>query len=349
MKRLVISLFIILVAATLEISAHEHGHKKDSLKMSMSDLRADSLMQIKMAEHQQMEAISAFPNFHPLVVHFPIVMLMMAFVFQIISFFYFKKEFGRTTLILLALGVITAWLSMHSFHADTGLLKGKAAVIFAAHERMASYTWWFALVALLTKIASDFLLLRKWWIESASAVLLGGAAVFVAITGHLGAQLVYTQGIGPVGKYLESYHSGVTTADSLSSALIKSANDSSSVKSEAGEDDHHVGEIGKGPHGGTVEEADPDHMEISTDGNDLIFYLLDGDAKPLDMKAVSGSVSIHYANARVKTISLMMMAGRLTAMRAVNKQSFTAICTLTDKGKSYSASFDSKRDLPLQK
>ena len=344
MKKIIVTFFVMLLAVSPgKIYAHEHPRLKDSVKMSVANMRADSLMQSEMAKHQQMEAVNAFPNYHPLVVHFPIVLLIMALVFQIISFFYFKKEFSWTTLILLTLGVITAWLASNTFHADTGLLRGRAAEIFAAHERMANFTWWFALAALITKIASHFFLQRKWWIESIVTLLLFGAAIFVSITGHHGAQLVYMQGIGPMGKYLESYRLQLKTSDSTSTILMKSATDSTAGTPEAQEEDHHVGEIGKGPHGGTTEEADPNHIEIVADGKDLVFYLLDGDAKPLDMKNVTGSVKIQYANKSVKTINLMNMDGKLTAMGAKNEQGFTAVCTLTEDGKSYSASFESKK------
>ena len=123
--------------------------------------------------------------------------------------------------------------------------------------------------------------------------------------------------------------------------------DKDSVKMS--EVDMRADSIGKGPHGGTIEEADPNHMEIIADDNDLVFYLLDGDAKPLDMKNVTGNVKIQYTSKSVKTISLMEMDGKLTAMGAINGQAFTAVCTLIKDGKPYSASFNSKKDLPANK
>lgn len=351
MKKIIVTFFVVLMAVSLgKIYAHEHHHDKDSVKMSATEIRADSAMQKEMAEHQQMEAINAFPNYHPLIVHFPIVLLIMAFVFQLISFFYFKKEFSWATFILLTLGVITAWLASNTFHADTGELRGKAAEIFAAHEQMASFTWWFALVALGAKIASHFFLKGKWWMESIVTLLLLSSAIFVSITGHHGAKLVYIQGIGPMGKYLESYRLPQKTSDSISekSLVMKSGTENVADKPEAQEENHHVGEIGKGLHGGTIEEADPNHMEIVADGNDLVFYLLDGDAKPIDMRTVTGSVKIQYPKKTV-TISLMEMDGKLIAMGAKNKQAFAAVCTLTKDSKSYSALFDSKKDLPANK
>lgn len=337
-KLIVFSIALIFMALSGDVYAHHHN--RNAASMSVSERRADSIMQLEMAEHQQMEAVQAFPNYHPLIVHFPIVLLLMAAIFQLLSFFFFKKEFGWTTLILLALAVITTWLASNTFHADPGELKGKAAEIFKVHEQMASYTWWFSLAALITKLASHFFLKRKWWIESATALLLVGAGITVSIAGHHGAMLVYMQGIGPEGKYLDSYRLPLTNPDSGSTQ---------SATAQPDGEEHPVGVIGKGPHRGTIEEADPGHIEIVADGNDLVFYLLDGETNPLDMKNVTGSVKMQYADHSIKTIDLMEMDDKLTAMAAINGKAFTALCTLSKDGKSYSASFNSNKDLLSQK
>lgn len=332
-------LILLITVSTGNVYAHHHY---DSLKMSGSD----SLMQQEMAEHQQMEAVNAFPNYHPLVVHFPIVLLLMAAVFQLLSFFFYKKEFSVVTLILLALGVISTWLSSNTFHADTGVLAGKAKEIFQTHEQMATLTWWFSLFALIIKIPSHFFFKRKWWLETAASLLLIASAVTVSIAGHHGAMLVHMEGIGPMGKYLDSYALPKQNDNSTSG---RRQNESEENFSGGQEDDHHVGERGKGPHGGTLEEADPYHMEIVANGNDLIFYLLDGDAKPLDLRDVTGSVKIQYTNKLQNTINLMMMKGKLTAIQAQDEQAFIAVCTLIKENKSYSATFNSAIDLPGKK
>jgi uncharacterized membrane protein len=333
-------LAILMLAFAGQTFAHEHHHD-NSVKVSASD----SLMQIEMAKHQQMEAVSVFPNYHPLVIHFPIVLLLMSAVFQLLSFFFYKKEFSIVTLILLLLGVISAWLASNTFHAMPGELTGKAKEIFDTHEQMASLTWWFSLVASFVKTASHFFLDRKGWIETAVALLLIASGITVSIAGHHGAMLVHMEGIGPQGKYLESYKLPETTVDTASHAIKTEQTENDKEESQGGEqeEDHHVGEIGKGPHGGTIEEADPYHMEIVSEGNDLVFYLLDGDAKSLDMKDVTGSVKMEYTDKSKNTINLMTMDGKLTAMQAQKGKSFTtAICTLAKGGKSFSASFSSK-------
>lgn len=127
----------------------------------------------------------------------------------------------------------------------------------------------------------------------------------------------------------------------------ETANSEEPSKGEVEKGHHHpVAEIGRGPHGGTIEEAGSNHIEMVAEGNGLIFYLLDGDAKPMDMKGVRGSVNIQYAGTPGKTITLMEMAGKLTAMGTDNGKPFSAVATLTKEGRSYSATFTSHKDLP---
>lgn len=208
MKKTLITFLVLLITAFAgQTFAHEH-HDNDSVKTNhatTSAMMSDSSMQHEMEEHHEMEAVNAFPNYHPLVVHFPIVLLIMAALFQLLSFFVYKKELSFATLILLALGVITAWLSSNTFHAHPEELTGKAKEIFETHEQMAGLTWWFSLIALIVKVVSHFFLSRKLWFEITVSLFLLASAVTVSIAGHHGAMLVHMEGIGPKGNHLESH------------------------------------------------------------------------------------------------------------------------------------------------
>ena len=110
------------------------------------------------------------------------------------------------TLILLALGVLSAWLSSNVFHAHTKELTGTAKEILETHEQMAALTWWFALSAFVIKTLSIFYFKRKLWVELLTVMLLTTSAIVVSIAGHHGAMLVHLEGIGPQGRSLELHH-----------------------------------------------------------------------------------------------------------------------------------------------
>lgn len=152
-----------------------------------------------------MNMVEDFPNYHPLVVHFPIVLLIFAALFQILSFFMYRNEFSIATLLLLLAGTIAVWLSSNTFHAHPMNLPEHVNEIYATHELMAQYTWWLALAALAAKSVSHFFVSRKWWSEAVVLILLIGASITVSIVGHHGAQLVHMGGVGPQGKYLEAH------------------------------------------------------------------------------------------------------------------------------------------------
>ena len=165
----------------------------------------DSSIVVPEAKTEAPPATTDFPNYHPLVVHFPIVLLLLAAVFQILSLFVYRKEFGLAGLILLFLGVIAIWLASNVFHAHAMNLPERAINVFEEHELMADYTWWISVAALIAKTASHFVLKRKLWSEAVVVALLIGASITVSIAGHHGAQLVHIEGVGPQGKYLESH------------------------------------------------------------------------------------------------------------------------------------------------
>lgn len=106
---------------------------------------------------------------------------------------------------------------------------------------------------------------------------------------------------------------------------------------------HELGKIGAGPNKGIVVEAgEKNHMEMTINGKEVIFYPLDDLTNSIDTKGWTGKAIFQYVDGTSKTIELMMMNGGLTAMDANGGKDFTVIATLTLNGESIIGQFKNK-------
>lgn len=211
--------FLVLIFFTLPASAHgDEPHQKkiaDTTHRAHGAEPADPknapTVSANPAQAAHWDAtISEFPSLHPLIVHFPIVLLILAALTQLVGLFVLKRELGWVTLALVALGLVGAYVSGSYAHPHTtDDISPRAAMWLQEHEAYAAYTLWLALAGTGLKATSLFLLRGRWWAEVAVLLVLGGAAGAVGLAAHHGAQLVHLEGIGPQGKYLELHrHDG---------------------------------------------------------------------------------------------------------------------------------------------
>ena len=149
--------------------------------------------------------VTEFPTLHPLVVHFPIMLIIMAAAFQVVSIAVFQREMGWTVIVLSLLGVIGAYLSSNVFHPHTQGLTENAQRLLQEHELYAQYSLWLAGAGFILKLISAFVFKRKWWSDAMVTIVLLGAAIAVAVAGHHGAELVHKEGVGPRGNFLEMH------------------------------------------------------------------------------------------------------------------------------------------------
>ena len=106
---------------------------------------------------------------------------------------------------------------------------------------------------------------------------------------------------------------------------------------------HNVGVAGKGPHGGTVQEAEPNHAEILLKDGMLQFFVLDGDAKPLSNKGITGTVLLQFADGTSKTVALTPMGAEGFMANDAKASAYSnAIATFKVNGKSVLAKFKNK-------
>jgi uncharacterized membrane protein len=168
-------------------------------------LSAMVITTIVYAQESTSPPVEDFPNYHPLVVHFPLVLLIVAAIMQFGVLIFKSKAYNYAVTALTVVGFLSGLLAAFIFHAHPSHnISAQAHHIFETHEKFAFATLWISGIASVFKIASLFTY-RK-WLEIVSLLLLLACATTVSIAGHHGSELVYKQGIGPKGEKLENEH-----------------------------------------------------------------------------------------------------------------------------------------------
>jgi len=146
--------------------------------------------------------------FHPQITHVPIVLIPLAFLFELAGRALDRDWWRKAALATLVAGVIGAWLSVQSGHGaeETADKQGVPQEAIDEHEEMATLTLWLSLAALAARAvaartgrgapdpASPGA--RAW-----SAVVIGlglalhlAASITVAVAAHRGGRLVFEHG-----------------------------------------------------------------------------------------------------------------------------------------------------------
>lgn len=152
---------------------------------------------------------SDFPSLHPLIIHFPVVLLLLSVPFQLILVWKDWEQIRWATLLIMAGGFLSALAASTIFHAEPSDDAPKAALeMFMQHEMFAQYTLWTSGFTLILKAIGDFYKLHR---RSYQIVVLISAifsAIFLSVAGHHGAKLTHVAGIGPMGRFLMKGHGG---------------------------------------------------------------------------------------------------------------------------------------------
>ena len=145
-----------------------------------------------------------FPSLHPLAVHFPVVLILIAFAFQAVVTW--KLEWTQirwATLLLMGAAFASALAASTLFHAMLSPSAPKSCwIVFNEHEKYAQYTLWMSGATLLIKAIGEFYKINKRSFEVLVLLVSLLSVVFLSLTGHAGARLTHIQGVGPMGRYL---------------------------------------------------------------------------------------------------------------------------------------------------
>src|ERR1035437_3365390 len=131
-------------------------------------------------------------HLHPMLVHFPIALVLIGFIADLVSI-YFKKEacLSKLGFYLLIVGTLFSLVALLSGVLFTFEMSGSAGKVKETHE---FFAWITVGMLIATSILRVFLILKnkeesnlKW----IAFVLYGVAAISVSITGFYGGTLVY--------------------------------------------------------------------------------------------------------------------------------------------------------------
>jgi uncharacterized membrane protein len=136
-------------------------------------------------------------HLHAMIVHFPIALLLVGFLSELIGIITRKTFFNQASfylLILAAAGAITAYLTGDS--AGSGMEGGSLKRALDLHEQAALVTLWLTIAAALARTGVELVKKKILWLRIAAFVLFATAAAGVGRTGYLGGQLVYKHAAG---------------------------------------------------------------------------------------------------------------------------------------------------------
>jgi uncharacterized membrane protein len=137
---------------------------------------------------------------HPLFVHFPIALLLMATLFKFFTFFSKSKTWENAGSFLLYVGTIGAWLAIFTGDQADGVVSREICdpTVLKAHENFAWILAWLFSASTLFDIGRilKIIPLKSKIISISVFLLMAVGSGYLIYAGHLGAKLVYQQGAG---------------------------------------------------------------------------------------------------------------------------------------------------------
>ncbi len=135
------------------------------------------------------------PNPHPLIVHFPIALFIIAVVCELLAYFLKSRLLSFAALINGAVAAFAALAAVITGLMAKPLVKsGPAVFVLESHETMGYLVLATAVAFAATKIYSYLKQTDKYLTTAIAIGLLG--VVFTIVAAHEGGELVYQHGVG---------------------------------------------------------------------------------------------------------------------------------------------------------
>jgi uncharacterized membrane protein len=147
--------------------------------------------------------LSDFPTLHPVIVHIPVTLIPIAFLFSLLNLLSIHRLFVWLTLGFAAAGLLGGVVAAFPLHPHTTGLSDAAKVTLQKHDFFAYGTLWLASAAVLVSLLCVWKPSRI--VKAGLGALLLFSTLAVAITGHYGGTLAYVHGIGVEGQFLSPH------------------------------------------------------------------------------------------------------------------------------------------------
>ncbi|PWB72775.1 hypothetical protein C3F09_06110 [candidate division GN15 bacterium] len=137
-------------------------------------------------------------HIHPMIVHFPIALIIVAFAAELVGAILQREFFTKVALLLLVLGVlggIAAYIS-GSIAGDHITKAGALGAALEEHDDAATFALWTMIIVALIRLLMAY---KKWvfgWRQWLAVILLGLSVAAIARTGYLGGELVFRHAAG---------------------------------------------------------------------------------------------------------------------------------------------------------
>jgi uncharacterized membrane protein len=136
-------------------------------------------------------------HLHPMVVHFPIAIIFIGFLFDLSSLFITKEKcLSKTGLYLEVLGMLAAIAAFGTGYFLTSPMEGEAGLLRDKHELFATLTLVSIILATFFRLLIVYQKKEETYLKYAAMSLFMFAFIFVSITGFLGGNLVYSYMVG---------------------------------------------------------------------------------------------------------------------------------------------------------
>lgn len=161
------------------------------------------------------------PNIHPMLVHFPIALLLVAALGSLAALFISEKWWDETkNTILYVTGALFTGITYYSgtVAADSVFLPTEAQSVLNEHSDWAVYLLWFFILYSLLRVAFHWLgLFQKKTFKIIALITVLPGLFLVYETAEYGGKMVFGYGVG-TGQLVQQEPEAATSVDSLSAA-----------------------------------------------------------------------------------------------------------------------------------